>query len=229
MGHGASLPSEYKQKIHAAFQVQDTAAWKACDDVDDCLPELIKLRRLASALVHGARRKSTIYVHQTVKSSGVKKLLHAAMASNPLFKRCRTPEKEEMLGAFANVHFAVKDVIIKQGDRGDAFYVLENGTVEFHVTGRGRVGSCTSTRACRSRSRKRRTRTRATWRITLSRTRRRRRRSSRSRRRPGRPSWTARRRRSGSSFVSPHRLWSCVVIRIRLMCTVRSRKSSRDA
>lgn len=63
MGHGASLPSEYKQRIHTAFQVQDTAAWKACDDVDDCRPELIKLRRLASKLIHGERRKSTIYVH----------------------------------------------------------------------------------------------------------------------------------------------------------------------
>jgi len=146
MGHGASLPSEYKQRIHTAFQVQDTAAWKACDDVDDCRPELIKLRRLASKLIHGERRKSTIYVHQTVKSSGVKKLLHAAVASNPLFKRCWTPEKEEMLGAVANVHFAVKDTIIKQGDRGDAFYVLENGTVEFHVATRGCVGSCSTGR-----------------------------------------------------------------------------------
>ena len=43
-----------------------------------------------------------------------------------------------MLGAFKFVHFDAKHVIIQQGDRGDEFYVLESGTVEFHVESRGR-------------------------------------------------------------------------------------------
>ena len=97
---GSSLPSEYKQKIHAAFQIKNTEAWRNADDFDDELEmrnELMNLRALAAELVKDDRRKSTVYVQPTEKSLAVKKMLHAAMATNPLFKRCRTPEKEEML------------------------------------------------------------------------------------------------------------------------------------
>ena len=145
MGHGSSLPSEYKQKIQAAFQIKNTEAWRNADDFDDELEmrnELMNLRALAAELVKDDRRKSTVYVQPTEKSLAVKKMLHAAMATNPLFKRCRTPEKEEMLGAFKFVHFDEKHTIIQQGDRGDEFYVLESGTVEFHVESRGKVGAC---------------------------------------------------------------------------------------
>ena len=140
-----ALPSEYKQKIHAAFQIKNTEAWRNADDFDDELEmrnELMNLRALAAELVKDDRRKSTVYVQPTEKSLAVKKMLHAAMATDPLFKRCRTPEKEEMLGAFKFVHFDAKHVIIQQGDRGDEFYVLESGTVEFHVESRGKVGAC---------------------------------------------------------------------------------------
>ena len=34
MGHGSSLPSEYKQKIQAAFQIKNTEAWRNADDFD---------------------------------------------------------------------------------------------------------------------------------------------------------------------------------------------------
>ena len=145
MGAGSSLPSEYKQKITAAFQIKNTQEWRNAEDFDDELEmrnELMNLRALAAELVKDDRRKSTVYVQPTEKSLAVKKMLHAAMATNPLFKRCRTPEKEEMLGAFKFVHFDEKHVIIQQGDRGDEFYVLESGTVEFHVESRGRVGAC---------------------------------------------------------------------------------------
>ncbi|CAH0371129.1 unnamed protein product [Pelagomonas calceolata] len=145
MGNGSSLPSEYKQKITAAFQIKNTEAWRNADDFDDELEmrnELMNLRALAAELVKDDRRKSTVYVQPTEKSLAVKKMLHAAMAMNPFFKRCRTPEKEEMLGAFKFVHFDAKHVIIQQGDRGDEFYVLESGTVEFHVESRGKVGAC---------------------------------------------------------------------------------------
>ena len=145
MGAGSSLPSEYKQKITAAFQIKNTEAWRNAEDFDDELEmrnELMNLRALAAELVKDDRRKSTVYVQPTEKSLAVKKMLHAAMATNPLFKRCRTPEKEEMLGAFKFVHFDEKHVIIQQGDRGDEFYVLESGTVEFHVDSRGKVGAC---------------------------------------------------------------------------------------
>ena len=145
MGAGSSLPSEYKQKITAAFQIKNTQEWRNAEDFDDDLEmrnELMNLRALAAELVEDDRRKSTVYVQPTEKSLAVKKMLHAAMATNPLFKRCRTPEKEEMLGAFKFVHFDEKHVIIQQGDRGDEFYVLESGTVEFHVESRGRVGAC---------------------------------------------------------------------------------------
>ena len=82
---GSSLPSEYKQKIHAAFQIKNTQEWRNADDFDDELEmrnELMHLRALAAELVKDDRRKSTVYVQPTEKSLAVKKMLHAAMATN---------------------------------------------------------------------------------------------------------------------------------------------------
>ena len=55
MGHGSSLPSEYKQKIHAAFQIKNTEAWRNAEDFEDELEmrnELMNLRALAAYRPH---------------------------------------------------------------------------------------------------------------------------------------------------------------------------------
>ena len=65
---GSSLPSEYKQKIQAAFQIKNTEAWRNAEDFDDELEmrnELMNLRALAKELVEDQRRKSTVYVQPT--------------------------------------------------------------------------------------------------------------------------------------------------------------------
>ncbi|KAH8048389.1 cGMP-dependent protein kinase [Aureococcus anophagefferens] len=102
------------------------------------------------------------------KTDAVKKLIRQAMTSNSLFKRCRArsagslgataprktarapappqaPEKEELLDSFEAVKYGKGTTIIKQGDRGDDFFVMEMGTVEFYIEGNKKaVGACGS-------------------------------------------------------------------------------------
>jgi len=44
-----------------------------------------------------------------------------------------------LVKAMQKVKFAPGDVIIKQGDEGDRFYVLESGTCDITVKGKGSV------------------------------------------------------------------------------------------
>ncbi|KAH8053564.1 cGMP-dependent protein kinase [Aureococcus anophagefferens] len=55
------------------------------------------------------------------------------------------PEKEELLDSFEAVKYGKGTTIIKQGDRGDDFFVMEMGTVEFYIEGNKKaVGACGS-------------------------------------------------------------------------------------
>ena len=157
MGGGASVPAEMKQKIHTAFEISTGDEWAQCSNMSEqeLRDEIKRLRQLALTCVkEGARDKRICgdsinfgaYTKKVIaKTDAVKKLIHAAMTSNSLFKRCRMPEKEELLDSFEPVKFGKGTTIIKQGDRGDDFFVLEMGTVEFYIEGNKKaVGACGS-------------------------------------------------------------------------------------
>ena len=54
------------------------------------------------------------------------------------------PSDREQLGkAFQKVSFAKGDFIIKQGDKGDNFYILDEGECDISVEGKGSVMTAT--------------------------------------------------------------------------------------
>ena len=64
---GSSLPSEYKQKIHAAFKIQNTQEWRNAEDFDDELEMRNELMNLRLGGI-GQDHESLVYVQPTEKS-----------------------------------------------------------------------------------------------------------------------------------------------------------------
>ena len=136
----ATATHNTRTQVHAAFDVQDTEAWSNADDLrtpSEVKAELARLRQLALACVTAkmdnkkvndkidlnAPKKAAVY-----KAPLVREAIARCLSSNPLFKRCRPEEKEELLGQFEKVQFTKGSTIIKQGDEGATFYVVEDGT-----------------------------------------------------------------------------------------------------
>lgn len=74
------------------------------------------------------------YVQKSVpKSDDVKKLIHNAIKGNTLFKACSEEELVHLIEAFESADFQSGNVVIKQGDEGEHFYVVEAGTLDITV------------------------------------------------------------------------------------------------
>lgn len=57
------------------------------------------------------------------------------LASNFLFRQLDINSKKTVVAALAKKQFSKDTEIIKQGDEGDFFYIVESGTVDFYVNG----------------------------------------------------------------------------------------------
>lgn len=80
-----------------------------------------------------SRNSETKYVKVVVpKPESVKRLIHDAIAANILFKACSSEELIELVEVFAPSEASEGSTIIRQGDEGDAFYVMERGTVDVY-------------------------------------------------------------------------------------------------
>lgn len=66
------------------------------------------------------------------KPESVKILIHDAIAANILFKACSSEELTELVEVFASSEASAGSTIIRQGDEGDAFYVMERGTIDVY-------------------------------------------------------------------------------------------------
>jgi len=67
------------------------------------------------------------------KSESVKTLIRDAIAANILFKACSAEELTELVEVFAPTETSAGCAIIREGDEGDAFYVMEKGTIDVYV------------------------------------------------------------------------------------------------
>lgn len=61
--------------------------------------------------------------------------LSKTLGSNFLFRQLDASSKKTVIEALGKKEFKNGDEIIKQGDEGDYFYIIENGTVDFYVNG----------------------------------------------------------------------------------------------
>ena len=73
------------------------------------------------------------------KSATAEGFLMQALATNKLFKTLAPSDCEMLMKAFQEVRFKQGQQIIKQGEPGDKFYLLDSGTCDIAVQGKGTV------------------------------------------------------------------------------------------
>ncbi|KAH8074925.1 cGMP-dependent protein kinase [Aureococcus anophagefferens] len=108
-------------------------------DALKCPAALALTRRQRGTTTSASRGDSINFGNYTkkvvAKTDAVKKLIRQAM----------TPRRRRSLDSFEAVKYGKGTTIIKQGDRGDDFFVMEMGTVEFYIEGNKKaVGACGS-------------------------------------------------------------------------------------
>ena len=74
------------------------------------------------------------YIKVTIpKSEMVRNLIYHSIKRNMLFRACSEEELQGLIDAFDTAKFKADSVIIKQGDEGDLFYVVEEGHLDIFV------------------------------------------------------------------------------------------------
>ncbi|KAL7486828.1 hypothetical protein ACHAW6_015511 [Cyclotella cf. meneghiniana] len=68
------------------------------------------------------------------KSDQVRKLIYHSIKSNMLFRACAEEELQDLIDAFDTAKFNAGDTVIKQGDEGDLFFVVEEGMLDILVS-----------------------------------------------------------------------------------------------
>ncbi len=64
-------------------------------------------------------------------------MLERAVVINPLLKGLERDERELLYRAMFEVHYRKDDTIIREGDRGDNFYIISRGECEVYVKAAG--------------------------------------------------------------------------------------------
>ena len=69
--------------------------------------------------------------------------LKETMATNRLMKALAPSDREQLGLAFQKKEFAAGETLIKQGDQGDLFYILDTGSCDISIDGKGSVMKAT--------------------------------------------------------------------------------------
>ncbi len=78
------------------------------------------------------------YVRKSIsKPDDVKRIIHNAIKGNTLFKACSEEELVHLIDVFESADFQKGDTVIKQGDEGEHFYVVEAGSLDITVQNDG--------------------------------------------------------------------------------------------
>ena len=81
-----------------------------------------------------ARVSDKDFVKTTIhKSDQVRNLIYHSIKRNMLFRACSEEELHDLIDAFDTAKFKADSVVIKQGDEGDLFYVVETGKLDVTV------------------------------------------------------------------------------------------------
>ena len=82
-----------------------------------------------------ARGSDRDYVKKSIpKSDQVRNLIYHSIKKNMLFRACSEEELQDLIDAFDTANFKGDDTVIKQGDDGDLFYVVEDGKLDVMVS-----------------------------------------------------------------------------------------------
>lgn len=87
----------------------------------------------ARAAIRGASIDKD-YVKTTIpKSEQVRNLIYHSIKRNMLFRACSEEELTDLIDAFDTAKFKSDSLVIKQGDEGEMFYVVEDGNLDVMV------------------------------------------------------------------------------------------------
>eukprot|EP00563_Minutocellus_polymorphus_P006551 CAMPEP_0181036228 /NCGR_PEP_ID=MMETSP1070-20121207/8738_1 /TAXON_ID=265543 /ORGANISM="Minutocellus polymorphus, Strain NH13" /LENGTH=706 /DNA_ID=CAMNT_0023113827 /DNA_START=389 /DNA_END=2509 /DNA_ORIENTATION=- len=93
-----------------------------------------KKKNNARAAVVATRAAEKDYVKRTIpKPDNVRKLIYDAIKSNTLFRACSEEELVDLVDAFDSADYAKGSTVIKQGDEGEHFFVVEEGSLDITV------------------------------------------------------------------------------------------------
>lgn len=82
-----------------------------------------------------AHRIDKDFVKTTIpKSNMVRNLIYHSIKSNMLFRACAEEELQDLVDAFDTAKYKAGDIVIKQGDDGDLFFVVEEGRLDILVS-----------------------------------------------------------------------------------------------
>jgi len=87
----------------------------------------------AAVMAHSIDDKE--FVKKTIpKSTLVRNLIYHSIKTNMLFRACAEEELQDLIDAFDTAKFKAGDTVIKQGDEGDLFFVVEDGRLDILVS-----------------------------------------------------------------------------------------------
>ena len=102
----------------------------------------IKRKKEARAAVLDRAGSDKDYVKTSIpKSDQVRNLIYHSIKRNMLFRTCSEEALQDLIDAFDSKKFTADSVVIKQGDEGDLFYVVEEGKLDVMVTPNSDDGS----------------------------------------------------------------------------------------
>jgi CRP-like cAMP-binding protein len=127
----------------------------ACDDIqtlDDARRELQRIRKLADNFKQNqilttaatAKKGKRVAIHQeenisdyvkqdVPKNEDIRRLLHAAIKANVLFESNTEAELQRLIDVFVPCSAGAGDVVIEQDNRGDTYFVVEEGELSITV------------------------------------------------------------------------------------------------
>ena len=85
------------------------------------------------AAVVNTTKNDDYQITRIPKTDDEKKLIYDAIKPNILFRNCSEEELNDLVDAFQQSNFSSKSIVIRQGDEGDDFFVVESGTLEIFV------------------------------------------------------------------------------------------------
>lgn len=93
-----------------------------------------RVKKEARAAVLDRAGSDKDYVKTSIpKSDQVRNLIYHSIKRNMLFRTCSEEALQDLIDAFDSKNFTADSVVIKQGDEGDLFYVVEAGKLDVMV------------------------------------------------------------------------------------------------